>query len=75
MLDVPTRSEALLDLLLKNRQNLFCDILSDSLGGSDHNIVVFGIWLGMLKAVLRQKLEFRRAHFQLRAQLGGIHEG
>lgn len=25
-------------------------------GGRDYNIVVFGVWLSMLKAVLRQKL-------------------
>ena len=37
MLDVPTRNEALLDLLLTS---LLCNIsVSDSLGYSDHNIV------------------------------------
>ncbi|GAB0209293.1 mitochondrial enolase superfamily member 1 [Grus japonensis] len=50
MLDVPTRNEALLDLLLTNQENLLCNIsVSDSLGCSDHNIVEFGILLSTLK--------------------------
>ncbi|GAB0176922.1 mitochondrial enolase superfamily member 1 [Grus japonensis] len=50
MLDVPTRNEALLDLLLKNEENLLCNIsVSDSLGCSDLNIMEFGILLSMLK--------------------------
>lgn len=77
-LGVPTRSEALLDLLLTNRQNLFRNIsVSDSLDDSDHNIVVFGIWLSMLEATTETKtVELRRAHFSsLRAQLREIHGG
>lgn len=66
MLDVPTRSEA----LLKNGQDLFCNSwISDSLGGSDHNIVVFGIWLSMLKAVLRQKLWSLEEHTWAHSEL------
>ena len=75
MLDVPTRNEALLDLLLTNQENLLCNIsISDSLGCSDHNIVEFGILLSTLKASTKTKvLDFRRANFiPLRAQLGGI---
>ena len=75
MLDVPTRNEALLDLLLTNQENLLCTILvSDSPGCSDHSIVEFGIRLSMLKVSTKTKvLDFRRANFSsLRAQLGGI---
>ncbi|KAK4826132.1 hypothetical protein QYF61_005284 [Mycteria americana] len=75
MLDVPTRNEALLDLLLTNQENLLCNIsVSDSLSCSDHNIVEFGILLSMLKVSTKTKvLDFRRANFSsLRAQLGGI---
>ena len=75
MLDVPTRNEALLDLLLTNQENLLCNaLLSDSLGCSDHNIVEFGILLSTLKGSTEKKaLDFRRANFSsLRAQLGGI---
>ncbi|GAB0209268.1 mitochondrial enolase superfamily member 1 [Grus japonensis] len=75
MLDVPTRNEALLDLLLTNQENLLCNIsVSDSLGCSDHNIVEFGILLSTLKVSTKTKvLDFRRANFSsLRAQLGGI---
>jgi len=56
MLDLPTRKEALLDLLLTNQQNLLCNIsISGTLGFSDHNIVEFGILLNILKLVLRQR--------------------
>ena len=75
MLDVPTRNEALLDLLLTNQENLLCTILvSDSPGCSDHNIVEFGILLSTLKVSTKTKvLDFRRANFSLlRVQLGGI---
>lgn len=70
MLGIPTRSEALLDLLLTNGQNLFCSIsVSDSLGGGDHSVVVFGIWLSMLKAVLRQKLWSLEEHTSAHSEL------
>ncbi|PKU34839.1 hypothetical protein llap_14859 [Limosa lapponica baueri] len=75
MLDVPTRNEALLDLLLTNQENLLCNIsISDSLGCSDHNIVEFGILLSTLKLSTKtEAFDFRRANFSsLRAQLGGI---
>jgi len=75
MLYVPTRNEALLDLLLTNQENLLCIIsFSDSLGCSDHNIVEYGILLSILKVSTKTKvLDFRRANFSsLRAQLGGI---
>ncbi|GAB0178838.1 P protein [Grus japonensis] len=75
MLDVPTRNEALLDLLLTNQENLFCNIsVGDSLGCSDHNTVEFGILLSALKVSTKTKgLDFRRANISLLiAQLGGI---
>ncbi|KAM6103455.1 uncharacterized protein LJ206_014212 [Theristicus caerulescens] len=52
MLDVPSRNEALLDLLLTNQENLLCNIsVSDSVDCSDDNIVEFGILLSTLKAL------------------------
>jgi len=50
ILDVPTRNEALLDLLLANQESVLCNIsLRDSLGCADYSIVEFGILLGTLK--------------------------
>ncbi|KAK4827691.1 hypothetical protein QYF61_020825 [Mycteria americana] len=75
LLDVPTRNEALLDLLLTSQEILLCNTsISDSLGCSDRNIVEFGILLSMLKVSSKTKvLDFRRANFSLLgAQLGGI---
>ncbi|GAB0181361.1 mitochondrial enolase superfamily member 1 [Grus japonensis] len=75
MLDVPTRNEALLDLLLTNQENLLCNIsVSDNLGCGDHDIVEFGMLLSTLTVSTKTKaLDFRRANFSsLRAQLGGI---
>lgn len=55
MLDVPTRNEALLELLLTNQEKLLCNIsVNDSLGGSDHNIVEFGILLSILRASAKE---------------------
>jgi len=74
MLDVPSRNEALLDLLLTNQENLICNILiSDSLGCSDHNIVEVGILLNTLKINTETKIsDFRRANFSsLIAYFGG----
>ena len=57
MLEVPTRKEALLDLLVTNRESLLCNIsVSDSLGCSDHNIVEFGILLSMLKVTSKTRV-------------------
>ena len=75
IIDVPTRKEALLDLLFTNQENLLCNILvSDNLGCSNYNIVEFGILLRVLKVSSKTKvLDFRRANFSsLRAQLGRI---
>ncbi|GAB0183630.1 highly reducing polyketide synthase PKS6 [Grus japonensis] len=75
MLDVPTRNEALLDLLLRSQENLLCSIsVSDSLGCSDHSSVEFGILLSTLKVSTKTKvLDFRRVNFSLlRAQFGVI---
>ena len=75
MLDVPTRSEALLDLLLTNQENLLCTIsVSASPGCSDHSIVEFGNLLSTLQVRTKTKdLDCRRAHFSsLGAHLGGI---
>ena len=65
MLDVPTRNEALLDLLFTNQEHLFCNIsVSDSLGCSDDNIVEFRILLSMLKVSSKTRvLDFGRANF------------
>lgn len=50
VLDVPTRNEALLDLLVANQENLlFNPSVSDSFDCSDHNIAEFGILLSTLK--------------------------
>lgn len=57
MLDVPTRNEALLELLLTNQEKVLCNIsVNDSLGCSDHNIVEFGILLSILKASAKEKV-------------------
>ncbi|KAK4812899.1 hypothetical protein QYF61_027293 [Mycteria americana] len=64
MLDVPTRNEALLDLLLTNQENLFCNIaVSDSLGCSDHSIVEFGILLSTLKRSVSE-MEKQRENYK-----------
>lgn len=55
MLDVPTRNEALLEMLLTNQEKLLCNIsVNDSLDCSDHNIVEFGILLSILKASAKE---------------------
>lgn len=48
-------------------------MVSDSLGYSDHSIVEFGIWLGLLKVSTKPKvLDFRRANFSsLKAHVAG----
>lgn len=57
MLDVPTRNEALLELLVTNQEKLLCDVsVNDSLGCSDHNILEFGIVLSILKARTKEKV-------------------
>jgi len=57
MLDVSTSSEALLDLLLTNQENMLCRIsVSDSLCCSDDNIVEFGILLSMLNLTTKIKV-------------------
>lgn len=60
MLDVPSRNEALLEMLVTNQEKLLCNIsVNDSLGCSDHNIVVLGILLSILKAsAKKQDLDF-----------------
>jgi len=67
MLDVPTRNEALLHLLLTNQENLLCNnSVSDSLGCGDDNTMEFGILLITLKVSIKTKvLDFRRANFSL----------
>jgi len=48
MLDVQTRNEALLDLLLTNQENLLSNTsVSNSLGCSYHNVLELGILLSM----------------------------
>lgn len=72
VLDVPTRNEALLDSLLRNKENLLCNIaVSGSLGCSNHRTVGFGVVLSTLS--ISKVLDFARANLTLlRAQLGGI---
>ncbi|PKU31488.1 rna-directed dna polymerase from mobile element jockey-like [Limosa lapponica baueri] len=75
MLDMPTRSSALLYLVLANQEDLLDNITTNgSLGYSDHNIVEFKILPNTLKTSSRTKiLDFRRTDFNtLRAQLRGI---
>ena len=75
ILDMPTRNNALLDLLLANQEDLLDNITTNgSLGYSNHNIVEFKILTSTLKTSSRTKtLDFRRANFKmLRAQLRGI---
>jgi len=55
ILDVPTRNEALLDLLLTNQENLFCrTLVSDNLGCND--IMEFEILLSTLKVSTKTKV-------------------
>lgn len=57
MLDVPTRNEALLELLLTNQEKLLCNIsVNGNRGCSDHNTVEFGILLSILKASAKEKV-------------------
>ncbi|PKU49415.1 rna-directed dna polymerase from mobile element jockey-like [Limosa lapponica baueri] len=74
-LDVPTRKEALLDMLLTDQENLLCNVLaSDSLGCSNHYVVECEMLLSMMKVSTKTKaLDFRGANFSsLRAQLAEI---
>ena len=78
MVDVPTRNEALLDMLLTTQENLLCSIsVSDSLGCSDHNSVEFGILLSTLRVSTKTKvLDFRRAQSSLgRGSVGSFYGG
>lgn len=53
-LDLQTRNEALLDLLLINQYLLFDICVSDSFGCSDPNITELGISLNKLKILEKQ---------------------
>lgn len=71
LLDVLTRSGALLDLLLTNKEDLLRDVtVNGSSGCSDHKITEFEILRGMRKTSSRIKtLDFRRADFDLFKEL------
>lgn len=66
-----TRSGALLDLLLTNKEDLLRDVtVNGSSGCSDHKITEFEILRGMRKTSSRIKtLDFRRADFDLFKEL------
>lgn len=75
MLDIPTRSSTLLDLLLTNQEGLLDNIsTSGTFSYSDNHIVGFKIPLSTPKTSSRTKnLNFRRTNFNiLRAPLPGI---
>lgn len=56
-LDVPTRNEALPDLLLTSQENLLCNTLaSDNPDYSDHKTVEFGIRLVSTKMKILEEL-------------------
>lgn len=71
LLNVPTRSGALLALLLTNKEDLFGDVtVNGSLGCSDLKITEFEILRAMRKTNSRIKtLDFRRADFNLFREL------
>ncbi|PKU31506.1 rna-directed dna polymerase from mobile element jockey-like [Limosa lapponica baueri] len=72
MLEEPTRRDALLDLVLTNKEGLVEDVkVGGSLGCSDHEKMEFRIVGTMHKTSRTETLDFRRANFDLFKKLLG----
>ncbi|PKU46097.1 rna-directed dna polymerase from mobile element jockey- hypothetical protein [Limosa lapponica baueri] len=73
LVEEPTRREALLDLVLTNREGLVEDIkVGGDLGYSDHGKIEFRIVSSTRKPISRtETLDFRRANFDLFKKLLG----